>query len=141
MSSAKRTLTTVVAILACTFVWLDGATVDAQSTERLGKINFPTSCAPAAQPHFERGVALLHSFWFGEAIKALQAAALADPSCGIAHWGTAVAYLGNPLAGPPAPRGLQEGAASVTRAKAAGAKSQRAAAFVAIPSCDPPRSG
>ena len=131
MSPAKRTFTFVAVALVSALAWLAAGHAGAQSTERLGKINFPTSCAPAAQPSFERAVALLHSFWFGEAIKAFQAAALADPSCGIAHWGTAVAYLGNPLAGPPAPRGLQEGAAAVTRAKAAGAKSQRELDYIA----------
>jgi len=76
----------------------------AQAPERLGKVNFPTSCSPALQAQFERAVALEHSFWFGEAIKAFNAVATADPSCGIAHWGAAVAWLGNPLAGPPVPR-------------------------------------
>ena len=42
----------------------------AQAPERLGKVNFPTSCSPAVQAQFERAVALQHSFWFGEAIKA-----------------------------------------------------------------------
>src|SRR5947209_6363573 len=32
--------------------------------ERLGRVAFPTSCGPAAQAHVERGVALLHSFWY-----------------------------------------------------------------------------
>ena len=30
----------------------------------LGKVSFPTSCAPAVQPTFERAVAMLHSFWY-----------------------------------------------------------------------------
>jgi hypothetical protein len=131
MFPVQRTLTSVALVLVCTFAWLAAGDVGAQAPERLGKVNFPTSCAPAAQPHFERAVSLQHSFWFGEAIKAFQAAALADPSCGIAHWGTAVAYLGNPLAGPPTPRGLAEGGAAVTRAKAAGAKSQRELDYIA----------
>ena len=38
--------------------------------EKLGKVSFPTSCSPAVQPLFERGVALLHSFWFPEGLKA-----------------------------------------------------------------------
>jgi len=131
MSTAKRTLTFIGLALLCGFAWLNAGDARAQSTERLGKVNFPTTCAAAAQPHFERGVALLHSFWFGEAIKAFQAAAVADPACGIAHWGTAVAHLGNPLAGPPTPRGLQEGSSAVARAKAAGAKSQRELDYIA----------
>jgi hypothetical protein len=93
--------------------------------QKLGKVSFATTCSAAAQPQFERGVALLHSFWFPEALKAFQAAAQADPACGIAHWGAAVTWLGNPLGGPPTARGLEEGTAAVGRAKAAGAKSPR----------------
>jgi tetratricopeptide (TPR) repeat protein len=99
--------------------------------ERLGKVHFDTSCAPAVQAQFDRAVALQHSFWFGEAIKSFNAVAQADPSCGIAHWGAAVAWLGNPLAGAPTPKGMQEGAAAVARAKAAGAKTQREQDYIA----------
>src|SRR5437016_10390076 len=113
--------------------WLGASTAraGAQAPERLGKVNFPTSCSPAVQAQFERAVALQHSFWFGEAIKAFSAVATADPSCGIAHWGAAVAWLGNPLAGPPVPRGITEGSAAVARAKAAGAKTQREQDYIA----------
>src|SRR5262249_28384851 len=103
----------------------------AQAPERLGKVNFPTSCNPAAQAEFERAIALQHSFWFSEAIKSFNAVAQADPSCGIAHWGVAVASLGNPLGGAPTPRGLQEGTAAVARAKATGAKTQREQDYIA----------
>ena len=99
--------------------------------EKLGQVRFPTSCSTAVQPQFDRAVALLHSFWFGEAIKGFQAVAQADPSCGIAHWGAAVTWLGNPLGGPPVARGLQEGSAAVARAKAAGAKTQREQDYIA----------
>src|SRR5947209_4301254 len=113
--------------------WLGASTprAGAQAPERLGKVNFPTSCSPAVQAQFERAVALQHSFWFGEAIKGFNAVAQADPSCGIADWGAAVAFLGNPLAGPPVARGLQEGTAAVARAKAAGAKTQREQDYIA----------
>jgi hypothetical protein len=103
----------------------------AQAPERLGKVNFPTSCNPGVQTQFERAIALQHSFWFGEAIKSFNAVAQADPSCGIAHWGVAVASLGNPLGGAPTPRGLQEGTAAIARAKAAGAKTQREQDYIA----------
>jgi hypothetical protein len=116
----------VAVVLAAAF----GATaathpVSAQQIEKLGRVTFPTSCSAAVQPQFDRAVALLHSFWFGHAIKGFTDVAQADPTCGIAHWGAAVAWLGNPLAGPPVARGLQEGSAAVARAKAAGAKTQR----------------
>jgi len=64
----------------------------------LGDVEFPTSCAPAAQQEFQRGVAMLHSFWFGAARQAFQAAAAADADCAMAHWGMAMTLLGNPMA-------------------------------------------
>jgi hypothetical protein len=33
----------------------------------LGSVHFPVSCTPEAQKTFDRGVALLHSFWYQEA--------------------------------------------------------------------------
>ena len=32
--------------------------------DKLGKVTFPTSCDPKVQAQFERGVAMLHSFWY-----------------------------------------------------------------------------
>ena len=40
--------------------------------EKLGKVSFASTCSAAAQLQFERGVALLHSFWFPEALKAVR---------------------------------------------------------------------
>jgi hypothetical protein len=39
----------------------------ASATERLGSVSFPVSCSPAVQGSFNRGVALLHDFWYEEA--------------------------------------------------------------------------
>jgi hypothetical protein len=64
-------------------------------TDRLGKVNFPTSCTADAQGHFTRGVAMLHSFWLDTAIKEFTEAAQDDPTCGIAGWGVAMAWMGN----------------------------------------------
>ena len=56
----------------------------------IGRVAFPISCTPASRREFERGMALLHSFWYEEAGKAFQAAAVADMTCGMAHWGHAM---------------------------------------------------
>ncbi len=103
----------------------------AQQPEKLGTVNFPTSCNPAAQAGFSRSVALLHSFWFSYAIKGFETAAQADPTCGIAAWGAAVSWLGNPLAGPPPAKNVELGAATVARAKSMGAKTQRELDYIA----------
>src|ERR1700693_3796679 len=52
---------------------------------QFGKVNFPTSCSAAVQPQFERAVAMLHSFFFPEHIKAFQAVIKADPGCAMAY--------------------------------------------------------
>ena len=103
----------------------------AAESEKFGTVDFATSCSAAAQTPFKVGVALLHSFAFDAAIKWFTEAAQIDPGCAIAHWGVAVAWLGNPLAAPPSARGLKEGWAAVERAKAAGARTQRERDYVA----------
>ncbi len=57
---------------------------------QVGTVHFPVSCAPAVQKPFERGVALLHSFWYEEAEKEFQQVAVDDPHCIMAHWGVAM---------------------------------------------------
>ena len=102
-----------------------------QPSEKLGTVNFPTSCNSAAQTEFSRAVALLHSFWFSYAIKGFEATVQADPSCGIAYWGVAVARLGNPLAGAPPAKDVELGAATVAKGKSVGAKTQRELDYLA----------
>jgi tetratricopeptide (TPR) repeat protein len=58
--------------------------------EQLGTVHFPISCAPAEQKAFEKGVALLHSFWYPEARKAFQELEKQDPKCAMAYWGEAM---------------------------------------------------
>jgi len=58
--------------------------------KQLGTVHFPVSCAPAVQKPFERGVALLHSFWYEEAEKEFEDIAKDDPKCAMAQWGLAM---------------------------------------------------
>lgn len=60
------------------------------SATQLGTVHFPVSCAAAVQKPFERGVALLHSFWYEEAEKEFVRIAADDPHCAMAHWGVAM---------------------------------------------------
>ncbi len=60
------------------------------SASQLGTVVFPVSCSPSVQKPFERGVALLHSFWYEEAEKQFQKIAADDPHCAMAHWGVAM---------------------------------------------------
>ncbi len=105
--------------------------VTSAAGEKIGQVNFQTSCTPEAHAHFTRGVAMLHSFWLDAAIKEFNEAGRVDPTCGIAGWGGAMAWMGNPLAAPPSARGLKEGALAVEKAKTVGSKTQREREWVA----------
>src|ERR1700694_1281508 len=72
----------------------------ARAEERLGEVNFPISCSPPAQAQFNRAVALLHSFFFPETVKAFTAIAEKESSCAMAYWGIAISQRPNPLVGP-----------------------------------------
>ncbi|MGH7835382.1 MAG: hypothetical protein ACREQK_17200, partial [Candidatus Binatia bacterium] len=93
--------------------------------EKLGKVAFPTSCDPKVQVQFERGVAMLHSYWFIQARKTFEAVLQQDPKCAMAYWGIAVDLLGNTLVGPPPSKSAQAAWEALEKARAIGAKTQR----------------
>src|SRR5213592_2734742 len=94
------------------------------STEKLGTVSFPTSCSASVQKPFERGVALLHSFWYEEAEKAFQQIAKDDPKCAMAHWGIAVS-LWHQLWDQPKAGTVAQGLAEVKKAKSLHPKTER----------------
>jgi tetratricopeptide (TPR) repeat protein len=95
-----------------------------KATEQLGKVHFPVSCSPKAQEQFERGVAMLHSYWFTQGGKTFEAIVREEPSCVMAYWGLAVNLLGNSLVGPPSPKDAQKAWEVLEKAKGE-AKTQR----------------
>jgi tetratricopeptide (TPR) repeat protein len=107
------------------------ATAAEGETQNLGKVHFPVSCSPEAQQQFDRAVAMLHSFWHPQAMKAFEEVAKTDSSCAMAYWGIAMAGRANPLVGPPDRAALQDGLAAVAKAKVAGPKTQRERDYVA----------
>jgi hypothetical protein len=100
--------------------------------EKLGTVHFATSCSPAAQPQFDRAVALMHSFEFGAAIDGYTAAAKTDSGCAMAYWGIAISRWSNPFAAVQraAPQ-LQQGLDAIAHAKQAGAKTERERDYIA----------
>jgi len=115
----KSKLTTFVLLFAIALP------LPALAQEKLGKVTFPTSCDPKVQAQFERGVAMLHSYWFIQARKTFESVLQQDPNCAMAHWGIAVDLLGNTLVGPPPLKSLQAASAALEKARAIGAKTQR----------------
>jgi hypothetical protein len=99
---------------------------------KLGTVHFATSCNEAAQPEFNRAVALLHSFQFSHAIEGFNRVLGEDATCGIAYWGIALSDWSNPFApGMKDQTQLQAGRVSADRGKSAGAKTDRERAYIA----------
>jgi len=91
---------------------------------KVGSVHFPTSCDPAVQKDFERGVALLHSFFYEEARRVFNGVAEKDPQCAMAWWGVAMTYY-HPLWTAPDSSELAAGRAAAERAIAASETSDR----------------
>jgi tetratricopeptide (TPR) repeat protein len=96
-----------------------------QQDQQLGKVTFPTSCDPSVQAEFDRGVAMLHSYWFLLARRKFEAILQQDPTCAMAYWGVAMDYLGNTLATTPTEAEAQAAWDALEKARAVGAKTPR----------------
>src|SRR6201984_183061 len=96
----------------------------AQAIGKVGDVGFPVSCSAEAQQRFTRAVALLHSFWYEEAVKAFTVVADTDPTCAMAYWGVAMSNW-YPLWYPPSEAALKAGADAVAQAQSIGAKTDR----------------
>ena len=96
-----------------------------QQDQKLGKVTFPTSCDPNVQAEFDRGVAMLHSYWFLIARRTFEGILKQDPTCAMAYWGVAMDYLGNTLATTPTRAEAQAAWEALEKARTAGAKTQR----------------
>lgn len=107
----------------------DGHDHGAPDLGNIGKAHLETSCSEAARNEIDRGVTLIHSFWYAEAEKAFRRAAAADSECGMAWWGVAMSNL-HPIWAPPTPDELKTGRNAAEKAKQLGAKTDRENAFI-----------
>jgi hypothetical protein len=99
--------------------------------ERLGAVQFETSCNNSAQKEFNHAVALLHSFQFSRAIEGFNAVLADDQTCGIAYWGMALSDWSNPFAANLKDRAqLENGRQNAQRGQATGAKTTREQAYI-----------
>jgi hypothetical protein len=94
-------------------------------SQGLGRVNFETSCTPLAQEKFDRGLAMVHSFFYPDSVQAFTEAAAADPQCAIAYWGIAISHRPNPMILPLTSTILKNGLEAVEKGKAIGAKTER----------------
>src|SRR5271170_4391762 len=90
----------------------------------LGTVHFPVSCTPEAQKTFEKGVALLHSFWYEEAEKTFLDVEKQDPKCAMAYWGEALS-LWHQLWDRPTAATIKRASAELKKADKAKAKTER----------------
>ena len=118
---------TYVRLLAAAAIAAGTITLSAQTDhaghgggESFGRVHFPTSCSAAVQADFDRGVAMLHSFFYPETEKAFRAVADKDPSCAMAYWGIAISQRPNPLTAPFPEALLEQGWEAVEKARATG---------------------
>jgi tetratricopeptide (TPR) repeat protein len=101
------------------------------TASQLGTVSFPVSCSASVQKPFERGVALLHSFWYEEAEKEFQQIAVDDPHCAMAHWGVAMS-LWHQLWNQPDAKVIEHGMDEVHEAKTTdGPTTAREKAYIA----------
>jgi len=104
--------------------------------ERLGKVDFPVSCADSVRQDFQRAVALLHSFAYADAEKGFADVAARDPKCSMAWWGVAMTQFhpiwaaANPAA-EPGPAELKKGRDAVAKARSIGAPTDREGDYIA----------
>jgi hypothetical protein len=98
--------------------------------DQLGAVNFPVSCAPAVQKPFERGVALLHSFWYEEAEREFEQIAKDDAQCAMAHWGVAMS-IWHQLWNQPDAATIKRGKAEIKKAQKLKPKTRREHDYIA----------
>ena len=132
----KHAIALTLAVLLATFPILAQTPAQhehaAAGTDQIGgdSVSFLTSCAPALRQDFNRAVALLHSFWFAQAIATFEGVAAKDPSCAMAHWGVALSRWGNPFAGLRSPQQIELGRAAIQKAQATGSPTPRERAYI-----------
>ena len=102
----------------------------------VGSLEFPTSArSEEAQRHFLRGVAILHSFGWKQAIEQFQAAQTIEPDFALAYWGETLSYNhplfgGGPNLDEDSPRAVLARLGPTSAARAAKAPTDREKGFL-----------
>ncbi len=98
--------------------------------DQLGTVHFPVSCASDVQKSFEKGVALLHSFWYEESAKTFQEIQKQDPKCAMAYWGEGMSVW-HQLWGRPDAKTIKKELTSLKKAEKLHANSERERDYIA----------
>ena len=121
---------TAIMLFACGALADEGHHHEDLTENQLGTVHFPVSCAATVLKPFERGVALLHSFWYEEAEKEFEQIAKDDPQCAMAHWGIAMS-IWHQLWNKPDAATVKRGQVEVKRAKSLHPKTDRERDYIA----------
>ncbi len=73
-------------------IFLLSVSVSLFAQDGLGTINYVPEGMKVSQPYFKKGLALLHSFEYQQAIEQFQTAQMLDPNFVMAYWGEAMCY-------------------------------------------------
>ena len=98
-------------------------------SEQLGSVNFANSCG-SEQAAFNRGVALLHDFWYEEAERQFERLAAANRSCAMAHWGIAMSLF-HQIWNRPSDATMQRGWSEIEKAQKLSAGTERERDYIA----------
>ena len=128
MWTAIKLSACVVATAFCIFISVNAQEMQMDHPmgpdDNIGHVHFPISCGADAQTKFDRGVALLHSFWYEKAVEVFTRIATEHPNCAIAYWGIAMTY-DHPLWEKPNAEALKSGLSAVERGRAVTSAPQR----------------
>jgi hypothetical protein len=127
-SSARACFATAAATLALAAAAHEPG--EAPGSEQAGTVHFAISCSREAQQQFDHAVAVLHSFWYEEAVKEFAAVAETDPKCAMAQWGIAMSHW-YPLWYPPYEKALKAGLAAAEKGEELGVPSERERLYIA----------
>ncbi|GAC1414005.1 MAG: hypothetical protein NVSMB64_24230 [Candidatus Velthaea sp.] len=93
-------------------------------TAGVGTVHMPISCSSTTAAEFDRGLALLHSFWYDRALSVFDGVIAREPQCRIAFWAAAMTF-NHPLWSPPTKTDITEALEYVRRGRSAATANER----------------
>ncbi|MBI4427834.1 MAG: hypothetical protein HY562_01820 [Ignavibacteriales bacterium] len=129
----KKAMVYIMATLM-TVLWTSIATAQGHGKmkEEVGEVHFTISSdRPETQEQFNRAVALLYSFAYGNALKAFYDITLLEPKCAMAYWGIAMSHFHPVWEEVPNPAQVKASLEAIKNAKHVGIKSEREKDYIA----------
>ena len=120
MLKIRRALSALVLVAVCV---QPARAVEAPKTGA-GTVHMPISCPADVAADFDRGLALLHNFWYDRALIVFDGVIAKEPQCRIAYWGAAMTY-NHPLWSPPTKTDLTAALKVVQRGRSARIANER----------------